>query len=42
MPPPHRCGRIWVIIESTIGALIGVRAHWQHIPRTGDVEVVPG
>jgi cellulose synthase/poly-beta-1,6-N-acetylglucosamine synthase-like glycosyltransferase/peptidoglycan/xylan/chitin deacetylase (PgdA/CDA1 family) len=28
-----------VIIESTISALIGVRAHWQHIPRTGDVEV---
>jgi cellulose synthase/poly-beta-1,6-N-acetylglucosamine synthase-like glycosyltransferase len=30
-----------VIIESTISALIGVRAHWQHIPRTGEVEVVP-
>jgi cellulose synthase/poly-beta-1,6-N-acetylglucosamine synthase-like glycosyltransferase len=30
-----------VIIESTISALIGVRAHWQHIPRTGDVEIVP-
>jgi cellulose synthase/poly-beta-1,6-N-acetylglucosamine synthase-like glycosyltransferase/peptidoglycan/xylan/chitin deacetylase (PgdA/CDA1 family) len=29
-----------VIIESTISALVGVRAHWQHIPRTGDVEVV--
>src|SRR3954451_10411991 len=29
-----------VIIESTISALIGVRAHWQHIPRTGDVEIV--
>ncbi|MEA2424492.1 MAG: hypothetical protein QOH13_902 [Thermoleophilaceae bacterium] len=29
-----------VIIESTVSALIGVRAHWQHIPRTGDVEVV--
>jgi len=28
-----------VIIESTISALIGVRAHWQHIPRTGDVEI---
>ena len=28
-----------VIIESTISALIGVRAHWQHIPRTGDVRV---
>jgi hypothetical protein len=31
-----------VIIESTISALVGVRAHWQHIPRTGDIEVVPG
>ena len=30
-----------VIIESTISALIGVRANWQHIPRTGDVEVEP-
>jgi cellulose synthase/poly-beta-1,6-N-acetylglucosamine synthase-like glycosyltransferase len=29
-----------VIIESTISALVGVRANWQHIPRTGDVEVV--
>jgi cellulose synthase/poly-beta-1,6-N-acetylglucosamine synthase-like glycosyltransferase/peptidoglycan/xylan/chitin deacetylase (PgdA/CDA1 family) len=29
-----------VIIESTISALIGVRAHWQTIPRTGDVQVV--
>lgn len=29
-----------VVIESTISALIGVRANWQHIPRTGDVEVV--
>ena len=28
-----------VIIESTISALIGIRAHWQTIPRTGDVEV---
>jgi hypothetical protein len=29
-----------VIIESTISALIGVRARWQTIPRTGDVKVV--
>jgi cellulose synthase/poly-beta-1,6-N-acetylglucosamine synthase-like glycosyltransferase len=28
-----------VIIESTISAVIGVRAHWQTIPRTGDVKV---
>jgi len=28
-----------VIIESTISALIGIRAHWQTVPRTGDVEV---
>ena len=28
-----------VIIESTISALIGVRARWQTIPRTGDVKV---
>ena len=28
-----------VIIESTISALIGIRARWQAIPRTGDVEV---
>jgi cellulose synthase/poly-beta-1,6-N-acetylglucosamine synthase-like glycosyltransferase/peptidoglycan/xylan/chitin deacetylase (PgdA/CDA1 family) len=28
-----------VIIESTISALIGARAAWKHIPRTGDVEV---
>jgi cellulose synthase/poly-beta-1,6-N-acetylglucosamine synthase-like glycosyltransferase len=28
-----------VIIESTISALVGVRAHWRHIPRTGDVTV---
>jgi cellulose synthase/poly-beta-1,6-N-acetylglucosamine synthase-like glycosyltransferase/peptidoglycan/xylan/chitin deacetylase (PgdA/CDA1 family) len=28
-----------VIIESTISALIGVRARWQTIPRTGDVDV---
>jgi hypothetical protein len=29
-----------VIIESTISAVIGVRARWQTIPRTGDVKVV--
>jgi cellulose synthase/poly-beta-1,6-N-acetylglucosamine synthase-like glycosyltransferase/peptidoglycan/xylan/chitin deacetylase (PgdA/CDA1 family) len=28
-----------VIIESTISALIGARAAWKHIPRTGDVEL---
>jgi len=28
-----------VIIESTISALVGIRAHWRTIPRTGDVEV---
>jgi hypothetical protein len=28
-----------VIIESTISALVGVRAAWQHIPRTGDIEL---
>jgi hypothetical protein len=28
-----------VIIESTISALVGARAAWKHIPRTGDVEV---
>jgi hypothetical protein len=31
-----------VIIESTISALVGIRAHWKTIPRTGDVEVLPG
>jgi hypothetical protein len=31
-----------VIIESTISALVGMRAHWQTIPRTGDVEVLAG
>jgi cellulose synthase/poly-beta-1,6-N-acetylglucosamine synthase-like glycosyltransferase/peptidoglycan/xylan/chitin deacetylase (PgdA/CDA1 family) len=31
-----------VIIESTISALIGIRARWQTIPRTGDVEVPAG
>jgi cellulose synthase/poly-beta-1,6-N-acetylglucosamine synthase-like glycosyltransferase/peptidoglycan/xylan/chitin deacetylase (PgdA/CDA1 family) len=28
-----------VIIEATISALIGARASWKHIPRTGDVEI---
>jgi cellulose synthase/poly-beta-1,6-N-acetylglucosamine synthase-like glycosyltransferase/peptidoglycan/xylan/chitin deacetylase (PgdA/CDA1 family) len=28
-----------VIIESTVSALVGVRAHWRHLTRTGDVEV---
>ena len=28
-----------VIIESTVSALVGARAAWKHIPRTGDVEV---
>jgi len=28
-----------VVIESVIGALRGARARWQHVPRTGDVEV---
>ena len=28
-----------VIIESTVSALIGARAHWRHLTRTGDVEV---
>jgi cellulose synthase/poly-beta-1,6-N-acetylglucosamine synthase-like glycosyltransferase/peptidoglycan/xylan/chitin deacetylase (PgdA/CDA1 family) len=31
-----------VIIESTISALVGIRAQWKTIPRTGDVEVLPG
>jgi len=30
-----------VIIESTISALVGLRAHWQTIPRTGDVRIDP-
>ena len=30
-----------VIIEATISALIGARASWKHIPRTGDVEIPP-
>ena len=28
-----------VIIESTISALVGARAHWRHLTRTGDIEV---
>jgi cellulose synthase/poly-beta-1,6-N-acetylglucosamine synthase-like glycosyltransferase len=28
-----------VIIESTVSALLGARAHWRHLTRTGDVEV---
>jgi cellulose synthase/poly-beta-1,6-N-acetylglucosamine synthase-like glycosyltransferase/peptidoglycan/xylan/chitin deacetylase (PgdA/CDA1 family) len=28
-----------VIIESTVSALAGARAHWRHLTRTGDVEV---
>jgi hypothetical protein len=31
-----------VIIEATISALIGLRAHWRTIPRTGDVRVPAG
>jgi cellulose synthase/poly-beta-1,6-N-acetylglucosamine synthase-like glycosyltransferase len=30
-----------VIIESTVSALIGARAHWRHLTRTGDVEIKP-
>jgi cellulose synthase/poly-beta-1,6-N-acetylglucosamine synthase-like glycosyltransferase/peptidoglycan/xylan/chitin deacetylase (PgdA/CDA1 family) len=30
-----------VIIEATISALIGARASWKYIPRTGDVEIPP-
>ncbi|MDQ6749266.1 MAG: bifunctional polysaccharide deacetylase/glycosyltransferase family 2 protein [Actinomycetota bacterium] len=30
-----------VIIESTISALVGLRAQWKTIPRTGDVQVQP-
>jgi cellulose synthase/poly-beta-1,6-N-acetylglucosamine synthase-like glycosyltransferase len=30
-----------VIIESTVSALVGARAHWRHLTRTGDVEVKP-
>jgi cellulose synthase/poly-beta-1,6-N-acetylglucosamine synthase-like glycosyltransferase/peptidoglycan/xylan/chitin deacetylase (PgdA/CDA1 family) len=28
-----------VIIESTISALVGARAHWRHLTRSGDIEV---
>jgi len=28
-----------VIIESIVSALVGVRAHWRHLARTGNVEV---
>lgn len=28
-----------VIIESTVSALVGARAHWRHLARTGNVEV---
>ena len=28
-----------VVIESTVSALQGVRSHWRHLPRTGDVAV---
>ena len=28
-----------VIIESTVSALAGARAHWRTLTRTGDVEV---
>ncbi len=28
-----------VVIESAVSALVGARAAWKHIPRTGDVEV---
>jgi cellulose synthase/poly-beta-1,6-N-acetylglucosamine synthase-like glycosyltransferase/peptidoglycan/xylan/chitin deacetylase (PgdA/CDA1 family) len=31
-----------VIIESTISVLVGARASWKAIPRTGDVELPPG
>jgi len=28
-----------VVVESTVSALVGTRAHWRTIPRTGDVRV---
>jgi len=31
-----------VIIESTVSALQGVRSHWRHLPRTGEVAVGTG
>ena len=30
-----------VIIESTVSALVGARAHWRHLTRTGEVDVKP-
>ena len=31
-----------VIIESTVSALVGARAHWRHLTRTGQIEVKTG
>jgi cellulose synthase/poly-beta-1,6-N-acetylglucosamine synthase-like glycosyltransferase len=31
-----------VIIESTVSALVGTRAHWRRLERTGDVEITAG
>jgi cellulose synthase/poly-beta-1,6-N-acetylglucosamine synthase-like glycosyltransferase/peptidoglycan/xylan/chitin deacetylase (PgdA/CDA1 family) len=31
-----------VIIESTVSALVGTRAHWRRLERTGDVEIIAG
>src|SRR5579859_595570 len=31
-----------VIIESTVSALVGARAHWRHLTRTGEIEVKTG
>jgi cellulose synthase/poly-beta-1,6-N-acetylglucosamine synthase-like glycosyltransferase len=31
-----------VVIESVVSALVGARAAWKHIPRTGDVEIPVG
>jgi hypothetical protein len=28
-----------VVIESVVSALLGVRLRWQHLERTGEVEV---
>jgi hypothetical protein len=28
-----------VIIESTVSAIVGTRAHWGSLERTGDVEI---
>jgi cellulose synthase/poly-beta-1,6-N-acetylglucosamine synthase-like glycosyltransferase len=28
-----------VVVESTITALVGIRTRWQHVERTGDVEI---